>query len=160
VIKVSKGIAAALLQNQERKERRIKKPRRQLAFVNEPSSSTDSVTIMLGLPPAALYPNARPNWYELAEARKIYRREACVCARLALGGRRPMVRAARVAVTMEFLRMPWPDPDNCAAALKACWDGLQDAGLLANDDQLVHEPIERYGAQPGTMGRVVVRVSW
>jgi len=36
------------------------------------------------------------------------------------------------------------DRDNLLASLKAAFDGLADAGLVADDSGLIHMPVEQY----------------
>lgn len=61
-------------------------------------------------------------------------------------------------LTLAFPRKPWRDTDNCLSACKAVFDGLQDAGVLATDRDLVHAPVIRCAAPKGSRGFVVVEV--
>ena len=106
----------------------------------------DAVSLDLPWPPAELNPNVRGHWAARREATALYRRECFVAAKDALN------RAARIKAPMP-LPLPAPvsatvtfwmpdrrrrDLDNLLAAMKPAWDGLVDAGLLADDnaDQL------------------------
>lgn len=92
-----------------------------------------TITITLPHPPSSLRPNGRSHWRVKAQSVKDYRTLAKVRAMEALGTARPMWAAAKVAITWESNTMRHPDPDNIVASLKAAFDGLQDAGVVAND---------------------------
>jgi len=98
--------------------------------------------VKLGLPPNELWPNARPHRIAKARAVKAYRHEAKIEAKQALGrARPPRWAAATVEASFAFTTQRRRDPDNCLAALKAAFDGLRDAGVIADDNQLTHEPV-------------------
>jgi len=96
-----------------------------------------SVTITLPLPPEALKPNARPHWSRKARAAKAYRKRAWASTLAATGAGLPeRWRRASVQVVAFFPTARHPDPDNLIASLKAAFDGIADAGLIANDKEL------------------------
>lgn len=96
--------------------------------------------LVLDLPPRELSPNARVHWARKAKAVRTYRMMAFIAARNAIRPALPWERAeARVAFYFSVVRRR--DSHNFAAALKACWDGIVDAGVLADDSGLtVHAP--------------------
>ena len=96
-----------------------------------------AMLIRLPIPPKELAPNSRTHWRVKAKYVKAYREEARIAGR-----------------DLRFFRpdLPWPlplgvlaepvfvfptnrrrDTDNLGASLKAAWDGLVDAGVLADD---------------------------
>lgn len=107
-----------------------------------------NIALDLPWPPADLNPNKRLHWRSRHKAAKQYRWECNILARAMItGGLRrihhsllPLPVPAPVAATVTF-HMPnrrRRDLDNLLAAMKPAWDGLVDAGLLADDnaDQL------------------------
>lgn len=99
--------------------------------------------VKLGLPPGPLWPNARPHRMTKARATKAYRHEAKIAAKQAL--RRsvpPRWAAATLEAHFYFRAQRRRDPDNCLAALKAAFDGLRDAGVIADDNRLTHRPVK------------------
>ena len=108
----------------------------------------DAVSLDLPWPPADLNPNRarRLHWAARREATALYRRDCFLIARVKTGWLRrvkdgtPMPLTPPVSATVTFW-MPdrrRRDLDNLLAAMKPAWDGLVDAGLLADDnaDQL------------------------
>jgi hypothetical protein len=97
--------------------------------------SATAVTLTLSYPPKALMPNARVHWAEKAAAVKRYKQEAWARARevmTPLGWHTlqpPVVAEVEFVVTVKRGR----DGDNLGASLKAAWDGMVDARLLAGD---------------------------
>jgi Holliday junction resolvase RusA-like endonuclease len=99
--------------------------------------------VKLSLPPAELWPNARPHRMAKARATKAYRHEAAIEAKRAMGrSRPPRWTAATIQAEFYFPTVRRRDPDNCLAALKAAFDGLRDAGVIADDNQLTHRPVK------------------
>jgi crossover junction endodeoxyribonuclease RusA len=96
-----------------------------------------NITITIPLPPAALKPNSRPHWSRKARAAKAYRKAAWAATVAATSPGLPMRwRKASVQVTAFFKTVRHPDPDNLIASLKAAFDGIADAGLVADDKEL------------------------
>jgi len=92
------------------------------------------ITIVLPHPPLHLRPNSRAHWRRKAQAVKSYRQMAKVYAIQALAMQTaPMWAKAKVSVTWRSRTMIHMDPDNIIASLKAAFDGLADAGVVAND---------------------------
>ena len=91
------------------------------------------------LPPANLSPNARCSWRVKAAAVKEYRETVGWRAKAEIAKLRP--HDFPLGEVTAFAYFYWPDrrrrdEDNPMAALKAAWDGLQDAGVVANDRDL------------------------
>jgi crossover junction endodeoxyribonuclease RusA len=99
-------------------------------------------TIELPLPRRTLSPNARPHWRTKARAVKAYRTLAWALAVEALGGKRPGWPRARARARFFFVDSRKRDGDNFLASLKSAFDGIADAGAVANDSGLAHEPPE------------------
>ena len=57
---------------------------------------------------------------------------------------RPLYRRGTTKVTFHFrdARRMQSDPGHLAAWIKPVWDGIQEAGIIENDRQLTHMPIE------------------
>ena len=105
----------------------------------------NTVYLSLSLPPKVLSPNARPrHWAERARAVRTYRRESALLTRQALGRRaKPRWEQATCQATYFGRTKHRPDSDNILAMLKPAFDGLTDAGLLADDRDLIHLPVDR-----------------
>lgn len=100
-----------------------------------------TLTIILPIPFPELWPNARPHFHAKARATKRYRKLSHLVA-LSEGNRERWGEPAK-AVTIRatfFLPCRKRDPDNCIAALKAAFDGLADAKIIANDRDLTILP--------------------
>lgn len=101
----------------------------------------EMIRLTLPLPPKALSPNARGHWSKKAKATKAYRTRAemearKIPARYRVGWERAV--ASAVFYVPDARRR---DIDNLAASLKAAWDGIVAAGVLADDSGLQHEPL-------------------
>jgi crossover junction endodeoxyribonuclease RusA len=103
--------------------------------------------IVLPLPPKALSPNARSHWRTKAAATKNYRLAAKLQTRtemLRLGyAAMPPLRWATECATFYFSNERGRDGDNLLASLKSAFDGIADAGLLGNDKNLTHAPVQQ-----------------
>jgi len=98
-----------------------------------------SITITIPHPPLPCRPNSRTHWRKKSQAVKAYRYQAAAYARSLLGGagiNPPRWQKAKVRVVWRCTKRIHPDPDNIIASLKAAFDGLADAGLIANDKGL------------------------
>lgn len=120
--------------------------------------------VSLGAPPRVLSPNAshrgKSHWAHTA-AVKAYRHEAYIAAKQILQLSRlmpPHWAAAAVKVTW-CRRRPFPDPDNLIATMKAAFDGLVDAGVLADDNELLHLPPEFLPMEESTRWPISIRVT-
>ena len=67
------------------------------------------------------------------------------CALAALHGRpRPRWKNATVQAIYYHGTARRLDPDNALAALKAAIDSLQDVGIVTNDRNLTHRPVQQH----------------
>lgn len=91
--------------------------------------------------PKELSPNARTHWAVRARAVKRTRADACVTTMAAMRecGEPGGWVSARVKLTFFCKRRA--DGDNRLASAKAIFDGMVDAGLLADDSGLTHLPV-------------------
>lgn len=100
-----------------------------------------SIRISLPHPPAALKPNSRPHWRAKAKATKDYRYGAHVAALDQCDGGQGW-KGASVKVIATYRDARRRDKDNILASLKAAFDGLADAGIVADDADFTYEPVE------------------
>jgi hypothetical protein len=105
-----------------------------------------SLTITIPLPPQGCKPNGQHgHWAKKANDKKMYRAAAMHCAVSALKGKKPpMWLKAKMQVKAYFMTTNFPDPTNLMASLKAAEDGIQDAGIVANDRGLWPERPEMF----------------
>ncbi len=104
-----------------------------------------TVTIQLPTPPSALKPNERVHWRVKAKATKAYRE----AARWAAHAPHPSAwKAAEIQAHFRFKQDRRRDRDNLLASLKAAFDGLVDAGLLADDSGVTHLPTTYEKSEP------------
>ena len=106
----------------------------------------DAVSLDLPWPPADLNPNVRGHWADRHRATAQYRNECFVAAKDMINRARrikapvpsPLPTPVSATVTFWMPNRRRRDLDNLLAAMKPAWDGLVDAGLLADDnaDQL------------------------
>ena len=103
----------------------------------------DEITIVLPLPNRALSPNARVHWAHKAKHVREYRKTAWA-ATLEAAGPQALWTKATAKVSFFFPDNRRRDADNAMASLKAAWDGMRDAGLIADDSAkvLTMEPAE------------------
>lgn len=100
------------------------------------------VTITLPLPPKALSPNARVHWAAKHRATRAARGRAKIEALRAIGhAASPCWPTASARVTVYAKTRQRRDRDNLLASCKAYFDGIADAGVLADDSGLVHQPL-------------------
>lgn len=107
---------------------------------SEPAPMTPArrLVITLPLPRKALSPNARGHWSSKARAVKAYRTLAWAESL----AHDPAPRWARATAQASFFFMDARsrDGDNLLASLKSAFDGLADAGIVANDSGITHLP--------------------
>jgi crossover junction endodeoxyribonuclease RusA len=95
------------------------------------------IRLTLPLPAKALHPNARVHWRVKAKAIKASRQGAHMRA-LDVIDEPPAWEKAETKVTFYFSTNRRRDADGLASSLKAVWDGIADAGIVANDSGLRH----------------------
>ena len=106
----------------------------------------ESLNITLPPPPRELSPNHTigSRGARLGKAMKVkqYRQSACYHALSAMGRTTPprWERATARAVFYCATKRR-RDADNALGSLKAAFDGLRDAGVIADDSGLTHEPV-------------------
>lgn len=97
------------------------------------------IRLTLPLPPKGCSPNGRGHWSTKAKAIAEYRNRAEMEARRRIpAGERPKWERAETAAVFYFATDRRRDEDNAAASLKAAWDGIAAAGIVANDAGLTH----------------------
>lgn len=100
-----------------------------------------TIVLLLPLPSKALSPNARVHWGALARAKRIYRSTAWALALEYTACRRPRHARATVQATFYHRTARRRDGDNLLASLKAAFDGIAEAGIVANDSGMTHLPV-------------------
>ena len=100
------------------------------------------LTLVLPKPPRELMPNGRVHWRAKARLTKAHRQYAQVAALAALKGERPEWRRAVAQVVWYSPQAARLDGDNCLSAAKSYFDGLADAGVVANDRGITHLPVQ------------------
>lgn len=120
-------------------------PRRQLAEFTRPSrggkvrsAGGGRVELVLALPPRTVSKNAR-NWAAKAKATKEARTEACIAALIARvqGSICRSWWGATAIVTFYVPDRAKRDPSNLMDRCHPFFDGLQDAGLIEDDCNLI-----------------------
>jgi crossover junction endodeoxyribonuclease RusA len=96
------------------------------------------IVITLPLPAPCLSPNARPHFMQKARATKAYRTAAFIEARKHKAER---WKRATAQATFYKATKRVSDSDNLLASLKSAYDGIADAGIVANDRDLTHKPV-------------------
>jgi len=100
-----------------------------------------TMILSLPLPPKECSPNWRGHWAAKARAVKTYRHTAACTALSLIRLPAPNWERAAVQATFHFRDARRRDKDNLLAALKPAFDGLADAGIIANDSGLTHLPV-------------------
>ena len=117
-----------------------------------------TLRLTLPLPAKALSPNARVHWAHKARVVKEHREFAWAIAMLAISpGRKPKWERAEAEATFYWPTRHRRDRDNAAASLKAYWDGIADAGVLADDAGLVHLPVRMEHDAANPRVEVIIR---
>lgn len=96
-----------------------------------------AVFVVLPLPPKQLSPNARICWQAKARAVKRYR--ALAHANCYQSARR--WKTAEAEAVFYFRDRRRRDRDNLLASLKAAFDGIAAAGVVADDAGITHLPV-------------------
>lgn len=114
----------------------------------------DSITINLPLPSKHLSPNARVHWAVKAKAAAKARADARTVAKFMVV-KPPMWKAVTVRCQFTFRDKRSRDRDNLLASAKNYFDGIADAGIVANDSGMTHLPIEIMPPNRETAGVVI-----
>lgn len=103
---------------------------------------TQSITIIVDLPPRALSPNGRANWRTLHAAKKKYMNHVgLLIVEHGIPDSCPWARA-RTRTRFVFTKKRNRDADNLSAMLKPAWDAFQRCMVIENDSGFIHEPPE------------------
>lgn len=114
-------------------------------------NSREQIVIDLPHPQRPLSPNARVHWRLKHKHTKAYRLAARWEAFQECGDTKgPGWESASVKVIATYKDSRRRDKDNILASLKAAFDGLADAGIVADDAGFTYEPVEvRKGTDVG-----------
>lgn len=115
-----------------------------------------TVTIHIPLPHKSLSPNSRGHW-RVAAKHKAALRAAAKYSAIVPQPVDPWP-AAEVQAHFRFQTAHKRDRDNLLSSLKAAFDGLQDARLIADDSGVVHLPVTYAKAQPGEQVGVTLTI--
>lgn len=101
------------------------------------------IVVVLDIPPKELNPNSRSFWRVKRLAVKAYREHAKEESMIAAyrSGMSESLREVQIQAAFYRARSSSMDGDNALAMLKPAFDGLQDAGIIANDRQITHLPV-------------------
>lgn len=104
------------------------------------------ITVSVPLPPNELSPNGRAHWAAAHREKRRQKLSAWAQATEAVGGAPPRWEHARVTTTyyVRDKRGLKRDEDNALASLKAAFDGIAEAGVVANDRGLHHDERIRF----------------
>lgn len=95
------------------------------------------LTVCIPLPDRAVSQNSRSHYMVKANATKLQRGIARIqCVKALKGSAPPRWEKASVQIHAYFKTKTHPDPANFIGSLKATFDGLEDAGVVANDKNL------------------------
>lgn len=101
-----------------------------------------TLTITMPLPGKLLSPNGRAHFMAKARATKTARQGANLRTRSELGGVFPKHQRATAQLEWYSKTKRRVDGDNALASAKAIFDGIADAGFIANDRELTHQPVK------------------
>jgi crossover junction endodeoxyribonuclease RusA len=118
---------------------------------------TQRLVITLPIPHRELSPNARCHWATKSRAVKAAREVARWTTTVA-GGACLMLTTARIDIRALHTIKRRRDRDNLIASCKAYFDGLADAGLIANDSGFTLGPVV-FGVDKEEP-RIELEVSW
>lgn len=129
-----------------------------------PKCTIASIALELPLPGANCSPNSRAHWSKRHKSLQLLRESAAVMGAYELNrlnAERPMWTAATVEATFHKpgKRSQLSDADNLIASLKAAFDGLQDAGIIANDRGLTHLPPRQLIGDAASERKVVLVIT-
>ena len=97
--------------------------------------------ITIPLPPAELSPNSRCHWRVKAKATAAMRAISNSRTQFNLPDNHKPFKSATIQATFYFRDKRRRDKDNMLASLKSAFDGLADAGLVADDSDFTHLPV-------------------
>jgi Holliday junction resolvase RusA-like endonuclease len=121
----------------------------------------NSIRVELPLPPQVLSPNKRPHWRTKAAAVSQYRGVAKIAAMIAVGTDRKAFEAAQFPWGCATAQVHWfhagiqPDRDNVLSSLKSAFDGIADSGVIGNDRELIHLPVQFYKVSKDEQGVII-----
>ena len=95
--------------------------------------------LVLPLPPKVLSPNARCPWAVKSKAVKLYRFGARVVAMSEWDSARDPLAECDILCVFHFKDRRKRDRDNLLASMKSAFDGIADAGIVANDSSFRHQ---------------------
>ena len=101
------------------------------------------ITLTVPIPDRCLSPNSRAHWSRKAKATRGARLGAyfrAVKAMREAGIKPPQWDLAETRVTFYWPTAHKRDADNAMRRMKPVWDGLEDAGVVADDAGLIHWP--------------------
>lgn len=98
-----------------------------------------AITIRLDWPYEELSPNYRGHWRKVANAKHVYRTACKVLARAAMDCKTQYPLQGPIEGHLLYITtaMRGYDTDNLIAWIKAGVDGIADAGIVANDKDIV-----------------------
>jgi len=95
--------------------------------------------LVLPLPPKVLSPNARCHWAVKSKAVKLYRFGARIIAMREWDSTRDPLEECDILCVFHFKDRRKRDRDNLLASMKSAFDGIADAGIVANDSSFRHQ---------------------
>jgi len=120
----------------------------------------NEVTVEIGLPPKELDPNGRFSWQAKIMPKKRYQEEAYISAILAMDKEKletPKWDEAFVTIKYYHKTKNFRDTDNIIASMKAVIDGIVHSGLLADDNEIVYLPVQRFKDKENPGVKLVVK---
>ena len=118
------------------------------------------VTVTIPLPPKQMHPNARCHWRAKLRPKSRQRQAAKLNGCMQVDGFPRFTKATIQATFHLGKRGKRHDADNLIAWLKASIDGLQDAGVLADDSGVTWLPPEQvFGKSAGDEKIVVLTIT-
>ncbi len=111
--------------------------------------------ITLPQPPKACWPNIRAHHMAVYRAKKTYMNTTRLIAKANWDG--PPCAKAELRITWDSCTHQAPDPDNVIASCKASIDGLEKAGVIGNDRNLIIMPVTIRRKQPAPAVHLEVR---
>lgn len=110
----------------------------------------NNITVTIPIPQPGCDSNSRVHWALKAKHKAVARDDACTAGMVAVAGTPDWKsmgmpwRSASLLIRWYHPTVKHRDRDNIVSMLKASIDGLVDAGILFDDDQLTVLPVERF----------------